>query len=185
MLKLDDLPAPVVVDLGTIPDWVAAIGGIITAIIALVLLRQGMTDRRTSRRAIERDQAERIQVETPYFVRAGQHMTATGLPGLEWDVDEQTRIMNQSSDVINDLVATFHDVDDDGHLLPAVETLIHPRLTPGSGWTAQRTRIADLPPSGGPVPWVAIVAFNDANDVRWHIDARHQLHRGDPNLPIG
>lgn len=179
------------IDIGSAADWLAAVGGIVTAGVALYLLWQGQKDRRRLEAAKVSAQARRIRVSYPgvtsVIVNVSEQLE--GAPPPEEPVTETSEIRNASSDVITDVVVTVHDLDGNGRPQPSSDTRFAARLLPSAVLSISR-EVMRARPAGGShydvlVQWVPLVGFTDANGLRWNINARHELSEGDPVLPTG
>ncbi|MGW4927985.1 hypothetical protein ACWEOH_02435 [Agromyces sp. NPDC004153] len=179
-------PWTVIIDVGTVAEWVGAIGGIATAGIALFLLGQGLYDRREDRRERRRKQAQRVWISYPTRTKVEPSgFTGMGRPTTELRT-ETTEVTNGSNDVISDVTVTIHELDGKGFPLPAVATEHRVRMQPGESWDISRESEHPRnpnPPADWLVQWVPILAFEDANGVRWNRNARHELSEGEPDLP--
>lgn len=176
------------VDAGTGAEWLSAIGGLLTAGVALFLLWQGQVDRRTDRVERRSEQARRVRVSYPVVTRFKPFDIdpTTGDPRL-MAVTTACEVWNASDDVINEVVVTLHHLDGKGFPMPQFASDFRPRMLPGEKWTIEHAETLSYQPTGWQVGddafWIPILGFGDANDIRWNRNPRHELVEGEPTLP--
>lgn len=168
-------------DWGTVPEWLAAVGGIGAATGALVLLRrEGAQLQDLQRAEVQRAKQEERKYATRVFVSAP---TVGGISsnGTQASRKVKVAVTNESESVVNNLALTVALVDPTGVTGPASVDHRRARLMPGAreDLECHFTFDAQGKTASHPYPEAvrASLDFEDVNGVRWHIGPDHSLTR--------
>lgn len=167
------------IDMGTVPDWVAAVGTSSAAIIAVMVLGREILTRREAALAELTDQARRVlcwleevELDHPYFP-PGEHTTRSLAVVLRNGSDAPVFDCRAHVEVDPTVLAELENV---GHRrLAFSEPILPPGDTQHTVYLPPRVRTASL-------VWMT---FTDANGTRWSRSSSGKLGRlVDGPLPV-